>query len=80
MFKRFTRLKCRRQIIMSSIITSVGYSYQENVIEIEFKRNSKVWRYIEVPTDIWEEFNNSTSKGKFFLNEIRDKYRRKRVR
>lgn len=65
---------------MSSIITSVGYNDQENIMEIEFKRNSRVWRYQNIPNEVWEQFEQSHSKGKYFLNEIRENYQRKRVR
>lgn len=79
-FKRFSKLKCERKEIRSTIISSVGYNDDEKVIEIEFKRNSKVWRYLDVSSEVWEQFENSRSKGKFFLEKIRSKYKRERVR
>jgi hypothetical protein len=63
-----------RKDVDSSMITSVGYDFDNSVLEIEFKSNGQVWRYVDVPESVWHEFDGSSSKGKFFLQNIKKQY------
>ena len=58
------------QEINSSAIQSVQYT---RYLDIKFK-SGKTYRYVDVPDVIYEEFMQSDSKGKFFRENIRDRY------
>lgn len=67
-----------RQFVESSLATSVGYDPNTSTLEIEFKSNSEVWQYYEVPENVYHEMM-SASIGKYFLANIRKKYPDSRV-
>lgn len=56
----------------SSNIKSVGFD--SNTLEVEF-HSGGIYQYYGVPTDVYHYFMNAPSKGKFFHQFIRDKYR-----
>ena len=62
-----------RHLIGSSQIENVGYSSEEERLEIEFK-NGSVYSYEGVSQNTFEFFLAAPSKGKFFHAYIRDKY------
>lgn len=57
----------------SSAMTSYGYSYLSKVFDIKF-RDSSVYRYNYVPSDVFESFEMAESKGAFFNTEIKGIY------
>lgn len=67
-----------RQQIESSMIRSIGYDYENSILEIEFNSDA-VWQYSDFPESLWYEFEGAESQGKFFLREIRDQYPENRV-
>lgn len=68
-----------RNYIDSSMITSIGYDLLTAILEIEFKSNGQVWQYRDVPEFIWYEFESSSSKGKYFLSNIKNHFSEYRV-
>lgn len=66
-----------RLVVKSSAITSFGYEERSRILEIEFK-NGSVYRYREVPRQIWEELkridSSGASLGAYINANIRDKY------
>jgi len=58
----------------SSNLNSIRYSEEEEVLEIEFKRGG-TYQYKDVPMNIFEEFCNAESKGKFFTTKIKPIYK-----
>lgn len=61
------------------MITSIGYEFSSGILEIEFKSNSHVWQYSNVPEYVWYEFESCPSKGKYFLANIKGQYPESRV-
>lgn len=63
-----------RQKVKSSNIISIGYDVQEKQMEVEFI-SSGVYKYFEVPKEIYFQFLKSESKGKYLFANIRGRYR-----
>ena len=68
-----------RKYIESSMITSMGYDFQQAVLEIEFKSNGQVWQYFDVPESLWYEMESASSVGKFFHSNIRGIFTENRI-
>jgi hypothetical protein len=67
-----------RSVVSSSSLTSVGYDRGARLLEIEF-RHGGVYRYHDVPSNVFEELVRSPSKGRFFNERVRDSYRSREV-
>ena len=57
----------------SSNIDSIGHDDKKNILHVIFL-NSSEYIYYDVDEDIFDEFLNSESKGKYFYKYIRDAY------
>lgn len=64
----------KRKELKSGVIKSVGYNEEEQVLELEFN-NGAVWQYFEFTIDDWNNFNAAESKGKYFLENIKGKFK-----
>jgi hypothetical protein len=60
-------------------ITSAGYNAQYAQLEVEFRKDSQVWVYLDVPEEIWYEFKNSASPDRFFCRFIQGCYKERRI-
>lgn len=67
-----------RKPVQSSNIMAIGYDYATEELEIEFKSGG-VYRYLDVPWNVNDEFVASDSKGKFFAQKIKPKFEYRRV-
>ena len=56
------------------MILSVGYDSTSKVLEIEFRRGPRVYRYFDVP-EFLPGMMAARSKGQFFTTRIADRYR-----
>lgn len=63
----------------SSAIAAVGYSRKLHALEIEFV-NGAVYRYLEVPLDLYRQLMRAESKARFYDHNIRGRYRSVHVR
>ncbi len=63
----------KRIRVISSDIASIGYDYENCILEIEFNSQS-LYRYFNVPKSIYEELMHADSHGKYFHRNIRDIY------
>jgi hypothetical protein len=63
-----------RTPVTSSTLVSVGYEDSRQVLEIEFKRLS-VYQYLGVPKTLHQQLMASPSKGRFFDQKIREKFK-----
>jgi len=63
-----------RTPVKSTNIASIGYDSWTNTLEVEFKA-SGVYEYLSVPKQVYLAFMAAKSKGLFFHENIRDKYR-----
>lgn len=63
----------RRIPVVSSNVASIGYNENSSTLEVEF-RSGGIYQYFNVPLQVFEQFINATSKGKFFHEEIKGIY------
>ena len=64
----------KRRRVTSSSLRSVGYDESAKILEIE-SQNGRVYRYYDVPRDVYEELMNAESLGSYFVENIRDNFR-----
>lgn len=64
----------KRQRVTSSSLRSVGYDESTETLEIEF-HNGRVYRYYDVPREVYEELMSAESLGSYFVENIRDNFR-----
>jgi hypothetical protein len=67
-----------RTPVRSSDLSSVGYDPKSRILEIEF-RSGGIYRYLDVPKEVFDGLLAAKSKGRFFAKEIRDRYRFERL-
>src|ERR1700724_2686187 len=65
--------------VQSSTIAAVGYSKRLHVLEVEFV-NGAIYRYLDVPPDVYRDLLAAKSRARFYDQNIRAKYRSVRVR
>lgn len=63
----------------SSMIASAGYDSSNGTLEVEFKKGGPIWEYYDVPENVWHEFQSASSQGKYFIANIRDRFRGSKV-
>jgi len=63
-----------RREVSSSMICSIGFDFENSVVEIEFKSGA-IWNYYDFPASEWHQFDSAESHGKYFLSNIKGKYR-----
>jgi hypothetical protein len=74
--KRLSTVK--RQKVVSSNLRSVGYDEAARVLEVEFQ-NGRVYRYLDVPREVYEELMSADSLGRYFNEYIRESYQYSRA-
>lgn len=67
-----------RQSVISSNLSSVGYSSSQMVLEIQFN-DGAVYQYFGVPQSVYTSLMNASSHGTYFHAYIRNVYRYTRV-
>lgn len=67
-----------RQEVTSTNLKSVGYDPSLQMLEIEFQDGS-VYRYFGVPEEEHRGLLEAESKGRYFIYNIRDRYRYEKV-
>jgi hypothetical protein len=73
------RSRIKREPVSSTNVASIGYSQRLHALEIEFAR-SAVYRFLQVPPDVYRGLLAADSKGHFIAQNIRGKYHFIRVR
>jgi hypothetical protein len=61
----------RRESVESSVLTSVGYDLDGQVLELEFVGGA-IYRYFGVSVDLYTGLMTAESHGSFFDAHIRD--------
>jgi hypothetical protein len=69
----------RREPIPSSALTAAGYSKRHHIMEIEFC-NGAIYRYLDVPASVYQEFMGAESKAQYYDWNIKGHYRSLRLR
>ena len=64
----------KRQPVGSSSLRSVGYDPDHRILLLEYEGGS-VYRYYDVPENIFEELMSEESKGRFVNYRIKPYYR-----
>lgn len=59
-----------RNSVSSSLINSIGYDEESKTLELEFN-NGKVYQYLNVPQETYQNMIDSFSIGKFFYQHIK---------
>ena len=68
-----------RTAVTSSSLASIGYSPKQTTLEVEFKHGA-IYRYLDVPADVFQAFLAAESKGAYFNHAVKDCYPHQRVR
>jgi len=68
----------KRTPVDSSDVVAVGYDPAERVLEIEFQQD-RVYRYMDVPQDIYDHFVKADSYGGYFNSYINGYFRYRKV-
>jgi len=69
----------KRIAVISKVLKSVGYDKATGILEVEFK-NGGLYEYSDVSPEEYAALMLATSKGQYFGEQIRDRYRYRRVR
>jgi hypothetical protein len=69
----------RRDPVPSSALTAAGYSKRLHIMEIEFT-NGAVYRYLDVPAEVYRDFMSAGSKAQFYDWNIKGHYQSLRLR
>ena len=56
--------------VQSKMLISVGYDPEVLTLEIEF--DNGVYQYFGIPQSLYDELINTSSKGSYFLKNIRN--------
>jgi hypothetical protein len=59
----------RLLVTNSSNIISAGYDTLANILEVEFQ-SGKVYQYLAVPEQVYQDLMTAESKGQFFHDNI----------
>lgn len=68
-----------REIVSSSMISSLGHDGSASILEVEFKNGGAVWQYFDVPESTYYELRSASSIGKYFLANIKGQYSESRI-
>jgi len=61
-----------RESVTSSNIRNAGYDSESKTLEIEFI--SGVYKYRDVPVEVWNGLKGAPSKGRYFAQNIKGKF------
>jgi hypothetical protein len=61
--------------VESSALLSVGYSKTQRILEVEFRKEGMIYRYLEVPENVFRELLEAPSKAGYYNENIRGHYR-----
>jgi KTSC domain len=56
----------------------MGYDRASQTLELEF-RDGAIYRYASVPESLFQKFSRADSKGRFFTQNIRDRFAFERI-
>ena len=68
-----------RHNVRSTNILSVGYEAESAILEIEF-RNGGLYKYLNVPQTVYDEFMAAPSHGSYFHRHIKNRYKWVKIR
>jgi hypothetical protein len=68
-----------RDVVDSSMISSIGYDQSSGTVEVEFRSNGQIWHYYDVPEFTYNELRVAGSLGKAFNAIIKGHFKEARV-
>ena len=71
-------MTAHRVLLDSAALTSVSFSAERNVLEVEF-RNGLIYEYLGVSSSLFEQLLVAQSKGAFVARLIRNRFPYRRV-
>jgi KTSC domain len=69
----------KRQPVQSSVLRAVRYHPSRHILEVQFL-SGRVYRYFDLPHDVYEKLLAAPSIGAYFNKMIRPRYRMEPVR
>jgi hypothetical protein len=63
----------------SKMLASVAYDAREHMLYLRFRKTGDVYRYFDFRAMEYQAFLDSESKGRYFLDHIRDCFRYERL-
>lgn len=72
--RKMVRIRCAGRLF-----TSAGYDPQMQSLEIEFASDGQIWRFENVPEEIWYQFRRHHLPEIFFRNFIMGCYPERRM-
>ena len=69
----------KRTPVESSLVASAGYDSKNRMLEIQF-HSDKIYRYYDVPEEVYKELMEADSVGSYFNAEIRGAFSYEQVR
>lgn len=67
-----------RTAVQSRDIALVGYDEESRALEVTFRAGG-VYKYENVPLDVYRAFMNAGSHGSYFRDHIREKFSYKKI-
>jgi hypothetical protein len=64
--------------VESTTLATVAYENAGRVLQLEF-RSGSLYRYFDVPEEVYEGLLRASSKGRYFNEQIRDRFQHDRV-
>ncbi len=64
--------------VKSSNIAEIGYWEEKKELLVRFNSRD-IYRYSNVPEEVYQEFLDASSKGKYFAEHIKGKYQYEKV-
>ena len=64
--------------VQSATLAAIGYDEARGILQLEF-RNLAGYRYFEVPSAVYEALSVAPSKGRYFNQAIRGRFRHARI-
>jgi hypothetical protein len=68
-----------RQPVQLSNLRSIGYDQNTNILEIEF-HSGGIYQYFNVPEYVYLALMQAASKSTYFHDNIKQRYKYKRIR
>ncbi len=63
------------QSVDSSAIRTVGYSEQDQTLQITFLQSGRTYTYYGVPLSVYRQITQASSPGRYFNANIKNHYR-----
>ena len=68
----------KRDLVASSNIATVGYDAENRILEIEFHHGT-IYRYFNIPNEVYEGLISAGSHASYYYHNIRDKYEYQKI-